>query len=577
MASPISLLNQSLKKVDHLPGTRLLKVCALGVMAGLAVVAFHDTVIWIENHAVHACASMSHGRFALFSFLFVVGGSLLATVLIRFISPEAAGGGVMPVKLAFWKNFGHIQARTAIAKFVGSAITLGTGVSIGPEGPAIQIGAGTMSGFAGTLGVAKQERREFCAGGAAAGLAAIFNAPLGSLAFVLEEIIGDLNSRFLVTVALGAIMGAQVARVLIGEQPAFQVHLLTETTWVGLVVSPLVAVLAAAGGGLFQRGSMRLRGSSKNWRLPRIVVPAVGAIGTWVFGTIVFFSTGHLGVFGVGYQDVTAALAISLTWQVSAMLLVGKLAATMLAVGTENCGGIFAPNFFVGAVTGSTLAALLAHVLPLSSGDQQMLVMVGMCACLGAVIRTPLACILLIVEVTGYQFSVLPALLIATLVSQGISHLMADHDMYEARLIQDGIDPHHVLPPRHFKRWREMPASALASFKPVTLTSLKPDAIRDLLKQAPYLRFPVAPDGRVTGMVLRRELELALEQNRPPRLEPALWIDPKLSVADAQKQLIASSVDMVCVGEEDANHLLGVLTLHDLLRGQRSMMEDAPA
>ncbi len=498
-------------------------------------------------------------------------------MLINLISPEAAGGGVMPVKLAFWKEFGYIKVRTAVAKFIGSALTLGLGVSIGPEGPAIQIGAGTMSGGAQLVGVAKQERREFCAGGAAAGLAAVFNAPLGSITFVLEEIIGDLNSRYLGTVVLGAVTGALVAHALIGPQPAFQVSLISQPSWIGYLISPVVAVIAAGAGGLFQRGAMSLRGAARLWRrVPRLAVPLIGALGTWVCGTIVFFATGHLGVFGVGYQDVTAALANSLTWQISGLLLLGKLFATVLAVGSENCGGIFAPNFFIGAVSGSTLAALLVHIIPLTAGDQQMLVMVGMCACLGAVIRTPLACMLLIFEVTN-QFSIVPALLVATLVSQGISRLMAEHDMYEARLLQDGVDPHHVLPPRHFKRWREMPASALASFKPVTVTSLDPSALRDLLSRTPHLRFPVVEDGRVTGMLLRREIELALDQNRPPRLEPALWINPKTSVANAQKQLIASSVDMVCVGDENAQQLLGVLTLHDLLRGQGALVEDAPS
>jgi CIC family chloride channel protein len=149
--------------------------------------------------------------------------------------------------------------------------------------------------------------------------------------------------------------------------------------------------------------------------------------------------------------------------------------------------------------------------------------------------------------------------------------------MYEARLLQDGVDPHHVLPPRHFKRWREMPASALASFKPVVATSLDAAALREVLASGPYTRFPAMENGRVVGIITRREAEEALADNRPPRLEPALWIDPKISVAEAQKPLIASSVDMVCVGDESRQQLLGVLTLHDLLRGQQSLVEDAPA
>jgi chloride channel protein, CIC family len=577
MALPSSPLTKSMQLIEHVPGQRLLKICALGVAAGLAVVAFHDVVLWLEAHTVYACAALPRWQFATMSFLFVVGGSLVATALIRLIAPDAAGGGVLPVKLSFWKDFGHIGARTAVAKFAGSALTLGLGVSMGPEGPAIQIGAGTMSGTAGRMHVAKQERREYCAGGAAAGLAAVFNAPLGAIAFVLEEIIGDLHSRYLGTVVLGAVMGALVAHALIGPQPAFQVSLAGQPDWIGYLLCPVVAAVAAAMGGLFQRGALRLRGAAKNWRrVPRWSIPAIGAVGTWVLGSLVFFSTGHLGIFGVGYQDVTAALAGNMTWQAAGLLLVGKLAATTLAVGTANCGGIFAPNFFIGAVCGRTIGGLLGHLLPLSTSDQQMLVMVGMCACLGAVIRTPLACMLLIFEVTN-QFAIVPALLLATLVSQGVSHLMAEHDMYEGQLLQDGVDPHVVLPPRHFKRWREMPASALASFKPEVADSLAPEALRGLLARSAHLRFPVVEGGRVTGMLARHEIEQALEQNRPPHLEAALWIDPKLSVADAQKQLIASTVDMVCVGDESRQQLLGVLTLHDLLRGQQAMVEDAPA
>ncbi len=577
MAIPVPPLPKSLLLLERVPGRRLLKVCALGVAAGLVVVAFHKLVLLIEAHTIHAWAALPRWQFAGLSFLAVVGGSFLATAVIRAISSGAAGGGVLPVKLAFWKEFGHIPARTAVAKFLGSTLTLGLGVSMGPEGPAIQIGAGTMAGAAGSLRVAKQERREFCAGGAAAGLAAVFNAPLGAITFVLEEIIGDLNSRYLGTVVLGAVTGALVAHALLGPQPAFQVGLLGQPGWIGYLLCPVVAAAAAGIGCCFQWGAMRLRGIVKKWPgRASWAVPPLGALGTWIFGTLVFFSTGRLGIFGIGYQDVTAAIAGSLDGRAAGLMLAGKLAATTLAVGTSNCGGIFAPNFYLGAVCGRAAADLLGDVLPLSAGDQQMLVMVGMCACLGAVIRTPLACMLLIFEVTD-QFTIVPALLLATLVSQGVSRLLARHDMYEAQLLQDGVDPLHVLPPRHFKRWREMPVSALASFKPVVASSLEPRQLRALLDGAPYARFPVVENGRVTGILQRGEAEQAVTQNRAPRLEAALWIDPKGSLAEAQKQLLASTVDLVCVGDKDRQELLGVLTLHDLLRGQQALAEDAPA
>ena len=162
------------------------------------------------------------------------------------IAPAAAGSGIPQVKLAFWKEFGHSPRRIAAIKFFAGIISIGGGQSLGREGPTVQIGSNLASSLARLLGVSKQNKRAASAAGAAAGLAAAFNAPLASVAFVLEEVIGDLNSRSLGPVLLAAVVGAFVVHAFIGPQPAFALPKINEPTWRAYLLMPFSAAMAAA-------------------------------------------------------------------------------------------------------------------------------------------------------------------------------------------------------------------------------------------------------------------------------------------------------------------------------------------
>lgn len=557
---------------------QLVMLSLLGIFTGLVAVAFHLTSEWIAEHTIQALSDATTAKFIVGTLASVVLGSLLATWLVRQFAPQAGGGGVLPAKLCFWKDFGVMPLRVAVVKFFASALTMGSGVSMGPEGPAVQIGAASLSSAAGFLGVAKQRRRIFSAAGSAAALAAIFNAPLTAITFVLEEIVGDLNSRLLGGILLAAVMGALVAHALVGAQPAFQVTALMEPGWRGVLLCPLVALVAAVAGIGFHKGTLaaQLRFRGTGW-LPTWAHPATGALGTWVLGGAAFLITGHLGVFGIGYADITACIDGRMAWNVALILGVAKLGATVLAVGSGGCGGIFAPNLFLGAMCGGFIAALAALFMPLTHSDQAMLVMCGMCACLGAVIRTPITCILLIFEVT-HQFVIVPLLLLSTLVSQIVSRRMAHEGIYEEMLRQNGEDPHHVLPPRDYKRWRELPAGAITTYQPVVIESLEKERLQKLIASDSHERFPVrGADGKITGILTRQEASDALAAGRTPRLAEALWISPNDPVSKAQKLLVESPVNFICVGDYRKNALGGVLTLHDLLRGQEGLAEDEEA
>lgn len=556
---------------------RALQLAIAGTCVGLVAVAFHYTVELLHDWGISRLAHQGAFAFIAGSFACVLGASLLASLLINRVAPEAGGGGVMPTKLAFWQHFGVMPLRIPLVKFIASALTLGGGVSMGPEGPSVQIGAGLASSMGSWFGVAKQERRILCACGAAAALAAAFNAPLAAIFFVLEEIIGDLNSRLISGVLLASVCGALVAHAFIGAQPAYQVAALGDASWRGLLLCFLVSVLATTSGVLFQKGAMRLRGATKRSRGTHYgwLTPLLGALVSWMIACALFLHTGHLGIFGIGYEDVTKALEGGLTWANALLLWLGKLAATLFAVGLGGCGGIFAPSIFIGAMTGACVAALASGIMPLSASDSAMLIMAGMCACLGAVIRTPLTCVFLIFEVT-HQFAILPLLLVATLVSQLLSRRLHAEGMYEEMMIQDGMDPQRILPPRDFKRWRMLPAASIACWSPICASDLSGEGLTTLLSAHRHARFPaLGPDGNLLGILTRTEARQALDAHRTPRLLPAHWVAPSTPLFEAQTALLDAQTDFVCVGQASAPQSFGILTLHDFLRAQSRLDEEA--
>ncbi|HNW40424.1 MAG TPA: chloride channel protein [Opitutaceae bacterium] len=549
---------------------------ALAVAAAGAGLCFHELTLLIEEQTLGRLAAAGSQVFIWGSLVCVLAGSALASALIAWLAPSASGGGVLPVKLAFWRDFGVLRFREAATKIVASAITLGTGTSLGPEGPSVQIGAATMSAAAGAAGVVKQGRRAWCAAGAAAGLAAVFNAPLAAIVFVLEEIIGDLNSRLIGSVVIAAVIGALASHAVLGAQPTFQTLPLDGLRWGAWALVPVVAALASASGALFQKSGLALRAGLRSWAPGSAWWPLLGAFITWAAGVCVYLACGRVGIFGIGYGDMTAAIAGQLTLGTAALLLAGKLVATAGAFGAGSCGGIFAPTLFIGAMAGAAVSAAAGLAYPISGGETAMLVMAGMAAGLGAVVRMPLTCVILLFEITN-QWVIVPALMLAVIVSQGVSRLINRHDLYEETLKQNGLDPHQVLPPRHFKRWREIPVSALACFKPATTESLETGALGRLLAEQPHQFYPVVEaTGETYGVLPRREIELAIAApGHTPKLEKPQWISAKATVGEARKRMLQGGVDFLCVGDATDRRLIGVLTLHDLLRGESVLEDDA--
>jgi chloride channel protein, CIC family len=557
----------------HGKARSVLGTCAYGLVASVAAVGFELAINWLYARAFQIPAAAGPGRFVLISLVVIVLASLLTGWLLNSFAPEAAGSGIPQVKINFWKEFGHAPARIAVVKFIAGVACIGGGQSLGREGPTVQIGSNLSSTIAGFLGVSKQNRRAASAAGAAAGLAAAFNAPLASVAFVLEEIVGDLNSRSLGPVLLAAVIGAFVVHAFVGAQPAFILPHIGEPTWRSYCLMPPAAGIAAIFGVLFQRGSLRLRLKLKSTRaIPKWLQPLFGGLLTWALGVAVFLMTAHLGVFALGYEDLSDAINGRFAWQLAAVLLIGKLIATIACYGFGGCGGIFSPNLFLGGMCGALVAGLGGDFLQLNQSDTVLLVVGGMSACLGAVVQAPVTAILIIFEMT-HQFALVPGLMLAGLISQVIARAINRENFYDQVLSQDGHDLQHLIPPRDLRSWQNLPISALANFKPVSISDRSEPALSQLIAQYPYRHFPVLDDGHLAGVAARAEIETALAERRPLRLNAAVTCRPGQSIRESQARLIQSSTGTLMITDDSETKLLGIVTLHDLLRAQLAVAE----
>ncbi len=536
----------------------------------MAAVAFELAINWIYTHTYQAAAARSPGTLLWVSFVTIVSASLIVGWLLNSVAPTAAGSGIPQVKLNFWKEFGYAAKRIAPIKFVAGVISIGGGQSLGREGPTVQIGSNLSSTIAGWLGVTKQNRRVASAAGAAAGLAAAFNAPLASVAFVLEEIIGDLNSRSLGPVLVAAVIGAFVVHAFIGAQPAFILPHIDEPTWRAYLLMPPTALLASLSGVAFHKGALNLRRRIKN-ASPAWLMPLAGGLITWALAVTAFLMTRRLGVFALGYDDLSDAINGHIVWRVALILLAGKLVATVACYGFGGCGGIFSPNLFFGGMCGAIVAGVAGPFLHLQESDVVLLVVGGMSSCLGAVVLAPVTAILIIFEMT-HQFALVPGLMLAGLISQVVARSFGRVNFYDALLQQDGHDLHHLVPPRDLRSWQNLPISAFATFSPVSVTEQSREALQKLLRDSPHRYFPVLVGAKPSGVAARAEIESALSEDRAVRTEEALLCRPDETIRACQTRLVESNSGTLLVTNESGG-LLGIVTLHDLLRAQLSVAE----
>ena len=426
--SPVDLQRIAPKREERL---FLILSIFIGVLSGLLVVSFRVAIEWIKILALGSAPHAYERRLILvptFAGLFVAA-------LVRWVFPGARGSGVNQTKAALYIYNGFISFKTVVGKFIASAIAIGCGHSLGPEDPSLQIGAGVASIVARKLRLSRQSLRLFAPIGAAAGLAAAFNAPISAILFVIEEVIGYWSAAVLGSVVLAAISSVSVARIFWGSAPMFRIPSVTLRDPRELTAYAVLGIF----GGLFSfvfakaLGSLRprLRAMSSNAQLFQ---PAIAGL---LVGMIGYF--GLPQVMGPGYEVMDQALHGQFTWQFLAALVVFKMLATTLSFSSGTPGGMFAPTLFIGTMLGAAVGTVEHSVLPHASGAVGSYALVGMGVLFAGFLRAPLTSVFMVLETSGNYSIILPVIL-ANTIAYLISRSLQPTPIFELFTHQDGLD-----------------------------------------------------------------------------------------------------------------------------------------
>jgi chloride channel protein, CIC family len=426
-------LPSSIEKIAPSRGEGLFLVLSIfiGVISGLLVVAFRIAIEWIQILSLGSAPH--HGQYRLL-FVPAIAGLVVAALVLWFF-PAARGSGVNQTKAALYVYDGFISFRTVIGKFLTAALAIGSGHSLGPEDPSLQIGAGVASIIARNLRLSRRRMRMFAPIGAAAGLAAAFNAPISAILFVIEEVIGSWSAAVLGSLVLAAISSVVVARAFWGSEPMFRIPSITLKDWRELLA---YAVLGIFGGLLAPVFSAALGFLRPRLRaLPRWTLILQPALAGLMVGAIGFF--GFPQVMGAGYDAIDQAMHGQFVWQMLLALVFLKLLATILSFSSGTPGGMFAPTLFIGAMLGGAVGAFEKHFFPGLTGTVGAYALVGMGVLFAGFLRAPLTSVFMVLELSGNSSIIVPVILANTLAFL-LSRSIQPVGIFEVFTRQDGLD-----------------------------------------------------------------------------------------------------------------------------------------
>jgi CIC family chloride channel protein len=363
-----------------------------------------------------------------------IGGAIVAMFVHRF-AKEAKGHGVPEVMNAVATKNGFIRMRVVLVKALASALSIGSGGSVGREGPIVQIGSAFGSAVGQLFQVSTRRMRTFIGCGAAAGIAATFNAPIAGAIFASEVILGDFSVGAIGPIIISSVFGTVISRSVFGDYPAFIPPLYTMQSPLEIVFYIILGIAAGLAGWLFVRALYFSEDIFDRWK---ISVGAKALIGGTILGLMAIFIP---EVLGVGYESMDRVLSGNMPYLLAGVLLFGKIFATSLCLGSGASGGIFAPSLFMGAMLGGTLGGVFNVFYPQYTAASGAYALVGMAALVAAATHAPITAILIIFEMTS-EYNIILPLMISSIIAVAITTRMLDGNIYTIKLKRRGINIH---------------------------------------------------------------------------------------------------------------------------------------
>jgi chloride channel protein, CIC family len=538
----------------------------IGLYAGLAVVCFRLSIDWIRILLLGASPESSGIRLILAP----TAIGLLVAFLVMKVFPAVRGSGVNQTKSALYISNGYIPFRTAVGKFICSALAIGSGHSLGPEDPSLQIGATLASGLGRRLRLSREKVRLIAPVGAAAGLAAAFNAPISAVLFVIEEVIGRWSAAILGSIVLSAVSSVVVARFFLGSQPLFRIPAVSLISTEELLAYIVLGVIGGIASFVFARLVGWLRPKLK--ALPRRTQYFQPAIAGLIIGVI-----GYIGfpqVMGAGYEYMDQAMHSQFTIRMLLILAALKIITTTLSFTSGTPGGMFAPTLFTGAMLGAAVGGIEHNLLPTLTGSVGTYALVGMGVLFAAFLRAPLTSVFMVLEVSG-NYSIILPVIVSNTIAYLVSRSLQPTPIFEVLTRQDGL----MLPSMEEQREEELlrVEDAMRAYSGPTLDAGElANAAADRATSSPE---PVLLARSSSGYwyCLRRDQLRSAAANATISelaLEPLPLLFPDTPLEVALRSLRGHEL-LPVVHRADQCTLEGIITLDLILRAYRETSSEA--
>ena len=540
----------------------------VGVGAGLGAVAFRwlmDSITKLSFIAIPSALGFL-GRY----YVVVVPaiGGLIVGPLTYFFAREAKGHGVPEVMEAVALRGGRIRPVVGLVKALASAICIGTGGSVGREGPIVQIGSAWGSTIGQWLHFSDDRVRNLVACGAAGGIAATFNAPIAGVIFALEVILQEFSVGYFSTVVISSVTASVIGRVLMGDVPAFAVPSYSLVSVWELPLYAVLGTIAAFVATGFIIVLYKAEDLFERWPIPEYLKPAVGGLAIGVMGLWV------PQIFGVGYATIGSTLLNPASVSLLIVLLVAKLAATSITLGSGGSGGVFAPSLFMGAMLGGAFGSLVNGVFPDSTASAGAYALVGMAAVFAGAARAPITAILIMFELTDDYFIILPLMLSTVICTLLAEHLSRD-SIYTVKLARRGI---RLAMGRDIDVMQGVFVSEamtpVEELDTVSSTMSVEDLAREFERTRHHGYAVLEENGDLHGVVTHRDLEEAMHRGDVRHLtvgdiatSPPVTVHPEDPLWAALKKLSVRDVGRLpVVHRQHPRRLLGMVHRQDVIR-----------
>ena len=411
----------------------IIMAVVIGALSGLGGVMFLKAIKFFEWVFFDQLFREVLGRRQEIIFLLPLLGGLLIGPLIQRFPKEAKGDGVPSAMEAIALHGGILSPRTVGIRTMTAAITIGSGGSVGREAPIAQIGAAIGSAVGQFMKVSAGRMRSFVACGAAGGIAAVFNAPIGGVFFSLEVLLGDFSAATFAPVVVSAVVSTFVMRGLIGDVLVFDMPRYMLTSWKAVMLSVPLGILCGLMAVLFMRSLETSEKAFNSLRIPLWVKPALGGMLT---GFIAIYFPHVLGT-----DEMTVDMAVwgYLPWFMLAAIALLKILATSISLGSGGSGGVLGPCVFIGSVLGAFTGTVASRFMPDLFGLIGGCSLIGMASFLAPVIGGPMTSILIVFEMAGNYKIILP-LMVSVVISMGVVQQFSRYSLYTYKLHKLGVD-----------------------------------------------------------------------------------------------------------------------------------------